>query len=665
MAMPSGNVVIPDKMQFPSGIHQHHYRQQWFMDERDGFINWLRSEFAAANAIIDSLCHHLRTVGDPGEYDMVIATIQQRRCNWNQVLLMQQYFSVADVAYSLQQVTWRKQQKYLDPVKVGVKEYKKSGPGYNKQGGQRFEAAKEGYNSNLESFSQEANSKQEEHKSGGKVGKTDDKSVVSDEEKKDATTKLQTDGSLKSSGNSLGSLSNSESESVVILLLFTFILKFSMFPEGDSHSVQNHHQNQAKTFVSNEMFDGKMVNVADGLKLYEDLCDGTEVSKLVSLVNDLRAAGKRGQFQGSQTYVVSKRPMKGHGREMIQLGVPIADAPVDVENVTGASKGMLNKKVESIPTLFQDLIERMVASQVMTVKPDACIVDFYNEGDHSQPNNWPPWFGRPVYMLFLTECDLTFGRVIVSDHPGDYRGTFKLSLVPGSLLVMQGKSADFARHAIPSIRKQRILVTFTKSQPKKALPSDAQRLGSPASSHWGPPPSRSPNHIRHHLGPKHYTPAPSTGVLPAPPIRQQMPPPNGIQPLFMPAPVAPPLPYPAPVPIPPGSTGWTAPPPRHPPPRIPVPGTGVFLPPPGSGNSSQPVSSTLMTELNSSVETATVPEKENGKSDHNNTIASPTIKTDGQAQRQECNGNGSVGEIEGEQAMEKEQEGNDKVVVNH
>lgn len=40
---------------------------------------------------------------------------------------------------------------------------------------------------------------------------------------------------------------------------------------------------------------------------------------------------------------------------------------------------MADKKVESIPALFQDIIERLVASQVMTVKPDACIVDFYNE----------------------------------------------------------------------------------------------------------------------------------------------------------------------------------------------------------------------------------------------------------------------------------------------
>ena len=40
------------------------------------------------------------------------------------------------------------------------------------------------------------------------------------------------------------------------------------------------------------------VNVVDGLKLYEELFDEKEVSNIVSLVNDLRAAGKRGQFQG-------------------------------------------------------------------------------------------------------------------------------------------------------------------------------------------------------------------------------------------------------------------------------------------------------------------------------------------------------------------------------
>lgn len=38
--------------------------------------------------------------------------------------------------------------------------------------------------------------------------------------------------------------------------------------------------------------------------------------------------------------MVSKRPMKGHGREMIQLGFPIADAPHDDETSAGISKGI-------------------------------------------------------------------------------------------------------------------------------------------------------------------------------------------------------------------------------------------------------------------------------------------------------------------------------------
>ena len=34
--------------------------------------------------------------------------------------------------------------------------------------------------------------------------------------------------------------------------------------------------------------------------------------------------------------------MKGHGREMIQLGLPIADAPLEEDNAVGSSKGMFH-----------------------------------------------------------------------------------------------------------------------------------------------------------------------------------------------------------------------------------------------------------------------------------------------------------------------------------
>jgi len=44
--------------------------------------------------------------------------------------------------------------------------------------------------------------------------------------------------------------------------------------------------------------------VVDGLKLYDDLFDSTEVANLVSLVNDLRVSGKKGQLQGKCTICV-------------------------------------------------------------------------------------------------------------------------------------------------------------------------------------------------------------------------------------------------------------------------------------------------------------------------------------------------------------------------
>ncbi|KAL5995520.1 hypothetical protein ACLOJK_025583 [Asimina triloba] len=133
--MATGNAVISDKMQFPSGgggsgNGEIHHPRQWAPDERDGFIMWLRGEFAAANAIIDALCHHLRCIGDPGEYEYVVGCIQQRRCNWSPVLHMQQYFSVGEVTYALQQVTWRRQQRVFDQQKGIEKDVKRSGFGY-------------------------------------------------------------------------------------------------------------------------------------------------------------------------------------------------------------------------------------------------------------------------------------------------------------------------------------------------------------------------------------------------------------------------------------------------------------------------------------------------------------------------------------------------------
>lgn len=44
------------------------------------------------------------------------------------------------------------------------------------------------------------------------------------------------------------------------------------------------------------------VNVLKGMKLYEEVFTGSQISKLTSFVNELRLAGQRGQLSGIYFY---------------------------------------------------------------------------------------------------------------------------------------------------------------------------------------------------------------------------------------------------------------------------------------------------------------------------------------------------------------------------
>ncbi|KAL3635914.1 hypothetical protein CASFOL_020461 [Castilleja foliolosa] len=574
MALQSGSVVVPEKVpvQWFNGhqLQPPHYHQ---MDERDRLLMWLRGEFAAANAIIDALCHHLSAVGDPGEYDGVIGSIQQRRCNWNPVLHMQQYFPVAEVVYGLQQVGWKRQQQQKTVAGFeGSGRIGGGGKDYRRGGGRGIRGGSEVNGKDLNNGYVKSYSNVNEKLDGGDIAKVEEK-----DEKKVTETKEKFESNgigIKQSAQGVVTHADAKAGAAV-----------SCHVDG-SEIISDKKRNlqvSPRTFVATEICEGKPVNTAEGMKLYEDLFDDSEISKLNTMANELRAAGKRGQLKG-QTFVSLRRPISGHGREIVQLGAPIADARADDEPAAWTPKDL---KIEPIPELLQDVIERLLTEKVVSVKPDSAIINFFNEGDYSQPHIWSQSFGRPVCVLFLTECEMSFGKMVSVDYPGDYRGALQLSLSPGSMLVVQGRSADFARHALPSQRRQRILITLVKAQPKKTNTVDVHRFSStpPPPSNWAPPPSQSPSqHIRP-VAARNFGPIPPTGVLPVPTAR---PPNNNIQPMFVPNTIPPAIAFPAPVPLQPAPSGWPAglPRPHPPPPRLPVPGTGVFLPPQGSGNSS-------------------------------------------------------------------------------
>lgn len=76
---------------------------------KDAILAWFRGEFAAANAIIDSLCGHLAQVASSSnDYDSAFAAIHRRRFNWIPVIQMQKYHSIADVSLELRKVVEKK-----------------------------------------------------------------------------------------------------------------------------------------------------------------------------------------------------------------------------------------------------------------------------------------------------------------------------------------------------------------------------------------------------------------------------------------------------------------------------------------------------------------------------------------------------------------------------
>lgn len=575
-------------------------QRQWVPDERDPFIQWLRSEFAAANAIIDSLLHQLQSTGNPGEYDRVINSVNHRRLNWAPVLHYQHFFPIGEVVYALEQAKWK-----------GMQQRPKDGPrpGFGYRNMNRYD-----------SFRERGRFKQGFRKMGEDQNSDGRPDVSEKEGMHDVSSQMN-----RSEKDGENSADCSTLESSVVENCHSPNLRgtsVDSLPQAGEVVTQSQDATwkeipMPKEFVGNEIIDGKTVNAFEGVKLYEELLDSSEIARLISLANDLRAAGHKGDFPGP-TFVINKRPMKGHGREVIQLGHPVAEGLLQDDNTTGTFS---EQKVEPIPSSLQDVLDSLVQKQVLNVNPDFCVIDFFNEGDHSQPYFWPSSYGVPVCKLFLTACDMVFGRTIEGEHRGHFKGSLKLSITSGSLLLTHGKSAELLKHAIPSQSERRILVTFGKFQPKRSGHSEYRPLSSPSpppltSSPWGPSSTVPANIARRPAGLKQYVVVSNAGVLPSP---------NGIQPMLL-------APVPTPVPLSPVSSAW-APASRGPAPRLPVPGTGVFLP-----HQSGPGPFSPQPHECNGVE------KSNGYQ-----AASPKVKTDGTGTVPDCNGTGKGNKEDGAQ----------------
>ncbi|PIN07688.1 hypothetical protein CDL12_19735 [Handroanthus impetiginosus] len=381
---------------------------------KDSAIAWFRTEFAAANAIIDALCSHLRQLeGEAAAetYKSAFAAIHRRRVTWIPTIQMQKYYSIADVILELQKVAEKKKEesdadaKKLAEVVV--------------DGGCMVEI-----NEKDKQKEKNLESSMESNENGG--GESLDE---------DFTSEITDTGSQE---------------------VQPFSEHVDICSNHEDCEARRAQIKMTKGFVAKEPVKGHMVNVVRGLKLYESIFTDVELSKLNDFVNELRVAGQNGELSG-ETFILYNQQTKGNKRELIQLGVPIF-GQIKEDETNKFQKGY----IEPIPPLLHGVIDHLIQWRLIPQnrKPNGCIINFFDEEEYSQPFLKPPHLEQPLSTLLLSESTMAFGRMLVSDGGGNYRGPLMLSLKEGSLLVMRGNSSDTARHVMCSSLNKRVSITF-------------------------------------------------------------------------------------------------------------------------------------------------------------------------------------------------------------
>ncbi|CAM0955593.1 unnamed protein product [Alopecurus aequalis] len=457
---------------------------------RDAVIGWYRGEFAAANAVIDALCGHLAQIGGPAEYDAVYAALHRRRLNWFPVLHMQKFYSINDVASELRRVA--------DARAASAAAYSEE------------EAASTVIHEPMDELvTVAAEPPVPEH-----VHEPMPQSPAATSEVHAVEADHELDGEDSSGDSSERKAASTEDDAV---------------PDGhntdqgsqgslpESYPICSDHEECIarperikiqKGFMAKESVKGHMVNVVKGLKIYEDVFTTSELMKVADFINGIRQAGRNGELSG-ETFIFFNKQIKGNKREIIQLGVPLFQHTTEETNC----------HIEPIPVVLQAVIDHLVLWRLIpeSRKPNSVIINFFDEDEHSQPYFKPPHLDNPISTLLLSETSMAFGRSLVTDNNGNYKGPLTLSLKQGSLLVMRGNSADMARHVVCPSSNRRVSITFVRVRP--STPVDLSPLPSPTKSMtlWQPPPTAASAGMQkpHHGGIMGYGPAPQGMIAPA------------------------------------------------------------------------------------------------------------------------------------------------------
>ena len=170
----------------------------------------------------------------------------------------------------------------------------------------------------------------------------------------------------------------------------------------------------------------------------------------------------------NRTYSAPRKWMRGKGRVTVQLGCCYNYATDARGNPPGILK---HEAVVGLPTLLGHVIDRMASRGIFheRTRPDTCIINLYSEGDCIPPHIDHHDFTRPFVTLSLvSEQSILFGTDIKIVDQGEFDAPFALPLPVGSVLVLDGNGADVAKHCVPSVRSDRISITFRRIDQRRA-----------------------------------------------------------------------------------------------------------------------------------------------------------------------------------------------------
>ncbi|XP_020600172.1 uncharacterized protein LOC110039450 [Phalaenopsis equestris] len=95
-------------------------------------------------------------------------------------------------------------------------------------------------------------------------------------------------------------------------------------------------------------------------------------------------------------------------------------------------------------------------------------VDSMNFGDNIPPHIDHHDFVRPFCTVsFISKCKIMFGKELDIIRPGNFQESGKIPLLVGSVLVLNGKGANLAKHCIPSVPRRRVFVTIRRMDDNK------------------------------------------------------------------------------------------------------------------------------------------------------------------------------------------------------